>query len=176
MKLPLLFKNYLKNCRQYWLLIIKTASYVWSGCWIGVEILAHFVDAFEKLSRGNLWMLLGIVGGGLLIGLAHFLYKCTKMLSVSQKLSATDTLIEIRVGDMFDIDGAFVIGTSTTFDTDMSDSSASQSVLEQFRRKYYDNIDHLDYDIEKGLEDQGYTVIEDNRKREKQVLPNWHCR
>ena len=89
------------------------------------------------------------------------------MLSVSHQLRETDILIEIRVGDMFDTDGAFVISTSTTFDTDMPDNLVSESVQEQFTQEYYGNTEHLDHDIEKELEDEEYTVIEDNRKGKK---------
>ena len=166
MKLPLfLDPNHWKKCRQHWWLI-GTTGCVWGGCWTGIEILSHFVDAFEKLSRGNLWMLSVIIGIGLLAGISRFLHKCAKMLSVSHQLRETDILIEIRVGDMFDTDGAFVISTSTTFDTDPS-LTPRDSVQGQFTQRYYDNTGHLDHDIEKELEDQEYTVIEDNRKGKK---------
>lgn len=164
MKLPLfLDPNHWKKCRQHWALI-GTTGCVWGGCWTGIEILAHFVTEFEKLSRGNLWMLSVIVGIGLLAGISRFLHKCAKMLSVSHQLRETDILIEIRVGDMFDTDGAFVISTSTTFDTDLSLTSGD-SVQGQFTQRYYaKNTEHLDHDIKKELEDQEYDVIEDNRK------------
>lgn len=67
---------------------------------------------------------------------------------------------------MFDTDGAFVIGTSTTFDTDMS-LIPEDSVQKQFTQEYYDNTEHLDHDIEKELEDREYAVIEDNRRGKK---------
>jgi hypothetical protein len=167
MKLPLfLSKSHLKNCRQYGI-VIRISCYFYSGSWIAIEILSHFIPAFGEWSRGNLWLLSAIAVLGLLIGISRFLHKCAKMLSVSQRLSATDTSIEIRVDDLFNIEGAFVISTSTTFDTDMSDSSVSESVQEQFTRKYYGNTEHLDHDIEKELEDREYTVIEDNRRGKK---------
>ena len=158
--------NHWKKCRQHWWLI-GTTGCVWGGCWTGIEILAHFIPTFDQLSRGNLWLLFGIAGGGLLIGVSRFLRKCAKMLSVSQKLRATDIVIEIQVGDMFNTDGAFVISTSTTFDTDMS-LIPEDSVQGQFaQRYYYDNTEHLDHDIEKELEGREYDVIEDNRRGKK---------
>ena len=166
MKLPLfLSKNHLKNCRQYGI-VIRTACYFYSGSWVVIEILSHFIPTFGEWSRGNLWLLSAIAVLGLLIGISRFLHKCAKMLSVSQRLSATDTLIEIRVGDMFNTDGAFVTSTSTTFDTDMS-LIPEDSVQGQFIQKYYDNAEHFDHDIKKELEDQDYTVIEDNRRGKK---------
>ena len=148
-------------------MVIRTACYFYSGSWIVIAMLSHFVLAFREWSRGNLRLLSVLIGIGLLIGIFRFLYKCAKMLSVSHQLSETDILIEIRVGDMFDTDGALVISTSTTFDTNMSDSSVSESVQEQFTRKYYDNTEHLDHDIEKELADEKHDVIEDNRKGKK---------
>ena len=139
MKLPLfLSKSHLRNCGQYWILIITTASYIWSGCWIGVEILSHFIPAFEKFSTGNLLMLLAMIVVGLLIGISCFLIQCAKMLSVSQRLGETDIRIEIRVGDIFNIDEPLVISTSTTFNTDTSapnqrTGSIYTEVLRQYR-------------------------------------------
>ena len=166
MKLPLfLSKSHLKNCRQYGI-VIRTACYFFSGSWIVIQTLSHFVSAFGEWSRGNLWLLSAIAVLGLLVGISRFFHKCAKMLSVSQKLSATDILIEIQVDDIFNIEGAFVISTSTTFDTDQS-LIPEDSVQGQFTQRYYDNPEHLDHDIKKELEDQEYTVIEDNRKGEK---------
>ena len=163
MKLPLfLSKNHLRNCGQYWLPIITVSSF-WNLCWIVTEILSHFVPAFEKFSSGNLWMLLVLVGFGLLIGISCFLIQCAKMLSVSQRLGETDIRIEIRVGDIFNIDEPLVISTSTTFNTDTSETS----VQGQFAQRYYGNTEHLDHDIEKELEDQEDNVIEDHRGEEK---------
>ena len=92
MRLPLfLSKNHLKKYQPYWSLITTTVS-VCSVCWVGVEILAHFVTEFEKLSRGNLWMLSVIVGIGLLAGIFRFLRQRAQMLSVSHQLRGTDIL------------------------------------------------------------------------------------
>ena len=166
MKLPLfLSKSHLKNCRQYGI-VIRTACYFFSGSWIVIQTLSHFVSAFGEWSRGNLWLLSAIAVLGLLVGISRFFHKCAKMLSVSQRLSATDILIEIQVDDIFNIEGAFVIGTSRTFDTDLS-LMPEDSVQGQFTHKYYDNAEHLDHDIKKELEDQEYTIIKDNRKCEK---------
>ena len=166
MKLPLfLSKSHLKNCRQYGI-VIRIPCYFYSGSWVVIEILSHFFSEFEQWSRGNLSLLSVIAVLGLLIGIFWVLCKCAKMLSVSQKLRATDIVIEIQVDDIFNIEGAFVISTSTTFDTDLS-LMPEDSVQGQFTHKYYDNAEHLDHDIKKELEDQEYTVIEDNRKGEK---------
>ena len=167
MKLPFfLSKDRLKNCQQYGI-VIRTACYFYSVCWVGIEILDHFVTAFGKWSHGNLRMLLTIVVIGLLAGISRFLRRRAQTLLVSQKLGQTDILIETRVDDIFNVEGAFVISTSTTFDTDMS-LIPEDSVQGQFIKKYYhNNAEHLDHDIEKELEGREYDVIEDNRRKQK---------
>ena len=166
MKLPpFLSKSHLKNCRQYGI-VIRIPCYFYSGCWIVIEILSHFFAEFEQWSGGNLSLFSAIAVLGLVIGIFWFLCKCAKMLSVSQKLRSTDIVIEIQVDDIFNIEGAFVIGTSSTFDTDLS-LMPEDSVQGQFTHKYYDNAEHLDHDIKKELEDRKYDVIEDNRRGKK---------
>ena len=115
-------------------------------------------------------MLVAILVVGLSIGIICFLRKCKKMLSVSHKLAETDILIEIRVDDLFNIvEGAFVISTNTTFDTDMSEGLISEHSLQgKFTQNYYHgDVGHLDHDLEKHLENQEFTLIEDTRKGKK---------
>ena len=168
MKFPLFgFWNHLINCRQYGT-VMSTALCCYGVIWIGIEMFSYFSSAFEERSRGNLWIFLTIIGVGLLIGFVHFLVKCVKMLSVSQKLGESDIMIEIRVGDVFDMDGGFIISTNTTFDTDMSDGLISEYSLQgQFTQRYYDDVNHLDHELERELETQEYTSIGDCRRGKK---------
>ena len=175
MKLPrFLTINHLKNYRQYGL-VISTACYFYSGIWIAIELLSHFVDAFDEWSGGNLLMLVVIIVVGAFVGIVCFLRKRAKMLaiseepkilSVSEKLSEADVLIEIRVDDIFNIEGGvFVISTNTTFDTDISGGLISADSLQgQFTQRYYNAVEHLDYELEQKLENQSFTLVKDNRK------------
>lgn len=74
--------------------VITTACYVYSGCWLLIEILSHFSLVFEQWSRGNHQMFMIIVIIGLVIGLLQFLQKCAKTLSVSHRLEGQDISIE----------------------------------------------------------------------------------
>ena len=167
MKLPLfLSKNHLRNCGQYEL-VIRTACYFYSGSWIVIEILSHFVDKFGERSRGNLLMLIVIIVVGVFVGIVCFLRKSAKMLSVSKRLDETDVLIEIRVDNIFNIeDAVFVISTNTTFDTDTSSGGliSKDSLQGQFTEEYYDSVEHLDHDLERELANQKFTLLEDNRR------------
>ena len=84
------------------------------------------------------------------------------MLSVTHPLEGQDILIEIRVGNIFSVKGAFIISTNTAFDTDMSDGLLSPQTLQgQFTKKYYDEVEHLDQALAKTLERGKGTVDED---------------
>ena len=168
MKLPIfLVWNHWKNCRQ-WMTGIRTACYFYSGIWLVIEIVSHFLPPFEKWSRGNFKMLFVIGIIGLVIGVARFLQKCAQMLSVREKLEKTDTSIEIRVGNIFNIEGDLIIATNTTFETDMSDGLIPLGSLQgQFTKEYYSNIEHLKHDLEKALKEEIYTPIHIGSKEKK---------
>ena len=165
MSLPIyLSKQHLKNCRKYMITVITTACYVYSGCWLSIEILSHFSPTFEEWSRGNHWMFMIIILLGLMIGVFHFLRKCAKTLSVSHRLEEQDILIEIRGGSIFNSDGAYVISTNTTFDTNMSASPiTSRSLQGQFINKYYNNSDHLEQDLTNSLNSDENVVIKNKQ-------------
>ncbi len=166
MRLPLfLRKNHLRSCRQQWV-VLRTACYVFSGSEVAIEILSYFWTDFDKWTRGNLWILLGLVLSGVVTGLVCFLYKCAKMLSVVHRLGQTDISIELRVGSVFDVEGDLIIGTNTTFETDMSNGLIAPNSLQgQFTRKYYGgDIGHLNHDLDQELTSYEHTLLKDTRK------------
>ena len=162
MSLPVyLSKQHLKNCRQF-MTIITTACYVYSGSWLIIEILNHFLPTFEERSRGNLWLLIIIFFSGLVIGTAWYLRKCAKMLSVTHRLEGQDISIEIRVGDIFTFEGAFVISANTAFDTNISDGMiSSESLQGQFTKKYYDKVRYLEQELTDALIAEEFISDED---------------
>ena len=166
MELPLyLSKKHLKNCRQR-MFVVRTACYIYSGCWLVIEILSHFRFEFEQWSRGNLGLLIAIFLFGLVAGIGGFLWKCAKMLSVSHRLEGQDISIEIRIDDIFNVEGAFIISTNTTFDTNMADGLISeQSLQEQFTKRYYDKEEHLDDRLEKALKEEEFTHDENKPRK-----------
>ena len=162
MRLPIyLSRQHLKNCRLF-KTIITAACYAYSLSWWGIEVLSHFHSGFEKWSRGKFWLLILIFFVGLGVGVVRFLWKCAKMLSVIHRLEGQDISIEIQVGDIFSIEGAFIISTNTAFNTDMSAETISPETLQgQFTKKYYDHVEHLDQALAKSLESNEHAVNED---------------
>ena len=168
MNLPVyLSKKHLKNCRQF-MTIITTACYVYSGSWLIIEILNYFLPTFEERTRGNLWLLVIIFFSGLAIGTARYLRKCAKMLSVVHRLEGQDISIEIRIGDIFSIEGAFIISTNTAFDTDMLDGPVSPESLQgQFTKKYCDKVDYLEQELTDALIAEELVADEEEPERKE---------
>ena len=167
MKLPLyLSKQHLKSFRQY-MIVVRTACYIYSGSWLVIEILSHFWPEFEQWSRNNLGLLITIFLLGLATGIGWFLWKCAKMVSVEHELERQDISIEIRIDDIFNFEGAFIISTNTTFDTDMSNGLISEKSLQgQFTKRYYDKEEHLDQELAAALMQETSTL--DRTKPRKQ--------
>ena len=168
MSLPVyLSKQHLKNCRQF-MTIITTACYVYSGSWLIIEILNHFFPTFGESSRGNLRLLIIIFFSGLVIGTARYLRKCAKMLSVSHRLEGQDISIEIKVGDIFNIEGAFIISANTAFDTNISDGMISlESLQGQFTDEYYDKVEYLEQEITDALIAEEFISDEDKPEKKE---------
>lgn len=75
-------------------------------------------------------------------------------LSVQEKIADRDIHIRIMVGDIMQMDEPCVIGTNTTFDTDVDTGLISAKSLQgQLTAKYYDTAEHLDADIQRSLSD-----------------------
>jgi hypothetical protein len=74
---------------------------------------------------------------------------------VCQALSSPDSVVEIKIGDLFDEPGHLVIGANDVFDTELGEVIKPSSVQGQFLTRVYGN-DHsrLDADINTAL--QGY--------------------
>jgi len=88
---------------------------------------------------------------------------------VCQALSSPDSVVEIKIGDLFDEPGHLVIGANDVFDTELGEVIKPSSVQGQFLTRVYGN-DHsrLDADINTAL--QGYKaqrIQESNKKKGK---------
>ena len=158
MKLPIfLTRDHWKNCRQ-WKTGIRASCYFYAfyaWTWGIVESLSHYVPAMKNWTVGNFWLLLVIAVIGLLIGSGRFIYECKRRLSVRKKLEGTDIWIEIKVGNIFNLKGDFIIGTNTKFETSFSNGRISEGSLQvQLTKKYYDKPEQLDLDVSQALENE----------------------
>jgi hypothetical protein len=75
--------------------------------------------------------------------------------AISCRLSAPDTEIEIKIGDLFCENSHLVIGFNDVFDTELGEIIRGSSIQGQFLRKIYkNNQDRLDREIEDALKEK----------------------
>lgn len=101
------------------------------------------------------------------LGLASFSLLCAIALNLPRKsicrsLSSPDSVVEIKVGDLFDEPGHLVIGANDVFDTEPGEVIRPTSVQGQFlMRVYQGDYRQLDAEIEAALDS-----LKAERKRE----------
>jgi hypothetical protein len=72
--------------------------------------------------------------------------------SISKALSSPNSVVEIKVGDLFDELGHLVIGTNDVFDTELGEVIKPSSIQGQFLARIYRNdCARLDADVEAAL-------------------------
>ena len=125
--------------------------------WLPITIsTSYFPQTLEWVSS---WILISILA-------LLTLWRCRPVRFVKYKLKDRDIWIEIRIGDIFDVQGSLVIGTNSTFETSVSDGTiAPDSLQGQCTKKYYDKEEHLDHDLKMALRDQKENVVNDNDKK-----------
>lgn len=173
MKLP----NFLSNLKDtIYPDFLKHIFIVLGSIWLLIEMGSFMIPWVENSARGNATLFLICLSLAIAFGLVKIIRRHTderrrtEEISVSHKLVRNDILIEIRVDNLFDVEGAFVLSTNTTFDTDMSAGLISKMSLQgQFTTNYYDKVEHLNRDLEESLKGE-VPISEDtigNTKRHK---------
>jgi len=86
-------------------------------------------------------------------------------LSVTQQLPLMDVNIEIRVADIFDLEGAYVIGTNTTFDTEIGNDLISETSIQgQFTKRFFHHYKELDDILNSRLANKPSTILPSVKK------------
>jgi len=116
--------------------------------WWLVEVTAFFFSdrPWVATIKSGWWIFLitGVIVGS---------YRAWPRISVKERISDTDTDVEVRVGDMFSQPYALVIGSNSTFDTAMDDKTISPKSLQgQFTREYCPSISELDKQLDFALQ------------------------
>lgn len=137
-------------------------------------------------SFGALWLLAGIASffseeakaqiqqmwlPFLLLGVSIAFWINRPLHVVSCKLSGRDVRITIGVGDIFKNQGALVVGTNCTFDTDTSGIIDPNSIQGQFTKIYYDSPAHMDRDLENELDRLESTPISTPKAGKQRSYP-----
>lgn len=138
--------------RAYWrhgFSVARAASALLSSfgaLWLIVEIASYFSPS-ARTNIQSLWPAF-LLAGALV---AFWINKPQQ--KVQCKLVGRDITLIIGVGDLFKAEGALIIGTNRTFDTDLSSGLISKkSVQGQFSERYYDSTSHLASDISFALQ------------------------
>ncbi len=130
--------------------------------WVLLEIFEFLFPDLKTYTATHIpqvrWTFLGLC-------VLFALWKAWPRSSLIRRLNGRDVQIEIRIGDMFSLPGAFIIPTNTTFDTLVSpDIISERSVQGQFTKQFYDSIAHLDADIAAKFTNDAYTGEQDPAK------------
>jgi hypothetical protein len=81
-------------------------------------------------------------------------------------LSSPDSVVEIKIGDLFNEPGHLVIGTNDVFDTELGDLIKPTSIQGQFLARMYNNDRaKLDTEIETALEELPHSGVSDPHKK-----------
>lgn len=137
-------------------LTIKTLSkYLLSSLgtlWLITEITAFFFSAEAGGWIASKWWLF------LLVGLGMAIYSSKPKDSYKYRLNGRDVVIEIRVADAFRIPGSLIIPTNKLFDKSLNGRIPKAPSLQgAFIRKHYEgDVTHLNLDVERQLEKEGY--------------------
>jgi len=95
--------------------------------------------------------------GLLILSIIPFIWALIKIFprsEISRRLNIPDTLVKIKVGDLFDEPANLVIGMSDTFDTEKGDIIKSGSIQGQFLTKIYnDDTSKLNTSLTDALKD-----------------------
>ena len=120
--------------------------------WLAVQVVSYFLPKFIPIVLESWWMFLGVGG---LIGICRGWPK----LVVRSTIEGTDAIVEIRVGDLFEQEGAVVVAAPTSFDTSIEDNTIDvKSVQGQYTKRFCDSLENLDRQIEASLNGVGFEL------------------
>ncbi|MCY4556818.1 MAG: DUF6430 domain-containing protein [Chloroflexi bacterium] len=143
----------LLSCRAY-----TEAAAAFGSLWLCVQILTYFLpERQDDWLQARWWLFLAV-------GLTAAIWRRKPRLSFTHNITDRDVTVEIAVGDVFDYRDALIVGSNTTFDTEVSEKLISEeSVQGAFTRKHCQSVSKLDAAIETELAGLPYTRLEGQR-------------
>lgn len=143
------------------LVSVKGATATLSSLGVLYTVL-KFADYFNFAKQSAIqpyWW--GFLGAGVF----GAIWICRPKLSSVCKLKDRDISIEIAIGDLFAFDGALIVGTNTTFDTQISrELIDGTSVQGQFTTRYYGDHTSLDNELNSKLDGFDHEKLVGKRK------------
>ena len=152
---------YYWKCRFSWRTLLGSV-FVFLGVFVTfVEIATYVYPETVPFLKSNFHYFV-------ILGTLWSFWETRLILSFTHQLHNRDILIQVIVGDILKMKGDYVIGSNVTFDTVLDKNFISpKSIQGQFTKKYYDNVAHLDNDLDGSLKDQAHEV-DSNRHAGKQ--------
>lgn len=158
--------------RSYWLNVILTRNTLESAfsvlgkIWFVITVLSLFVPNIKPYISQHPYPLISIT-------VLILVWAARPKLSVRSSVKNCDIHIEIKVGNMFDFDGVYVIGTNTTFDTDIENGLISKNSLQgQVSSRFYTSqIGELDADLERSLDELDFDELDGDRAGKTRRYP-----
>jgi len=152
--------NYLQS-KSFWKVLARNFYIAFTALWLFFGVIGVFWK--DGLVYG-----FRAYGSFLLASLLLALLFSRRPNSVSRKLSASDTAITNKIGDLFAQEGVIVIGVSDTFDTMLGDVISPKSVQGQFQSRFFPDPKRLDNSIKRELEKIAVSERDTDKKIGKQ--------
>jgi hypothetical protein len=136
------------------------------------------------LASTALWLFFGVIGtfwkDGLAYGFSAYVAFFVASLfiavlfsgqpyTISRKLSASDTTIVIKIGDLLAQKGNVIIGVADTFDTSIGELISPNSIQGQFQSRYFPDQKRLDAALRNELKDVDPAERDSSKKTGKQI-------
>jgi hypothetical protein len=154
-------KNYWSPYLSKKLLLVKSFFMALGFIWLIIAITTYFFSDLPNQIKGYWWLCI-------LLPAAWSIFDNRPTLSVHQRLIGRDVIIEICIGDIFHFNGAYIVGSNTTFDTELGNGLISEkSIQGQFTEKYYGDVKHLDVDLDDALKNENFTEITTEKRGKK---------
>lgn len=111
---------------------IRSVLFVYGGLYLFIETL-DFFKVYTRDDYGSYAFLLF-----LLVAIIISLWVKRPITSVKISIPASDCIIEVRVANIFDVNGSVVVSTNTMFEANVADGVISpESIQGQFTSKYF---------------------------------------
>lgn len=154
-------KNYWSPYLSKKTLLVKSFFMALGFIWLIIAITTYFFSDLSSQIKGYWWVCI-------LMPSIWSIFDNRPTFSIHQRLIGRDVNIEICIGDIFLFEGAYIIGSNTTFDTEMTTGLISaKSIQGQFTEEYYDDVKHLDVDLEDALKSEKYKIIISEKRGKK---------
>lgn len=156
-------KKRVKNVLSSTLAIIGTL-------WLVLEISSYCIPEIQKgyIIPLGFWFLIILITASLIISIILF----RPIVQITEKINNRDITISIIIGNFFQQEGDLIIGTNTTFDTDLNEIISEKSIQGQFTKNNFKNkTADLEELIDKNLKPCDDYVILDNKPGKNKKYP-----